>query len=124
MKKILILLLCLLLFFSFILWVHNTLEQDVTWILNKTAEITGSLSDPAQTMELFLQLKEHWNSQELFWGMLLPHDNLQDINKEIEKLGVALQNQNKEDTDSSAAAINKMVVYLLQRNTLRWDHIF
>jgi hypothetical protein len=124
MKKNGILLLCVVMFIGLIVFVQTTLKNDVEWIAGKTQQIEAAFDQPEQAIQLYNELNNHWEQRETFWGMLLPHDNLQEVSKEIKSLGVALQNQKKEDADQSIVTVNLTMQHLLQRNTLQWDHIF
>lgn len=124
MKKNIILLICVFLFIGLISFVQIALGNDVDWITTKTHTIQTTFDHPEQAMHYYNELYEHWHNNIVFWGMLLPHDNLLEVSKDIEKLGTALHNQNKEDADQAAATIDSTMRYLLHRNTLRWDHIF
>lgn len=124
MKKNWILLLCVVLFIGLIAFVQITLKNDVEWIADKSLEIEASFEHPEQTTQLYKELSTYWTKRENFWGMLLPHNDLQEVGKEIKLLGVALQNQKKEDCDQAIVTVNLTLEHLLRRNTLRWDHIF
>lgn len=124
MKKNGILLLCFLLFIGLIIFVQLALKSDVEWVSKKTQEIENSFDNHEQAIQIYSELNEHWEKREVLWGMLLPHDNLQDINKEIKKLGVALKNHKKENIEEAIVSVNLTLLNLLQRNTLRLDHIF
>lgn len=124
MRRILPLIGCLAVFIGLVIYVQTSLNHDSDWVAIKTREIEAAWQNPEEAQALYMQLDQHWNSRETFWGTLLPHENLQEIAKEITRLGVALTNQDHEDATQASANINTIMKYLLQRNTLRWDHIF
>lgn len=123
MKKNITLVILVLLFISLVIFVKTTLQKDIDWVSNKMHQIEQSFYDYDESISLYNELDELWKNRQIFWGMLLPHNNLEEITKEIKILGVSLKNRDKQDADTSISTINLIMNNLLHRNTLRWDHI-
>lgn len=124
MKKIIILFGCVAVFMVGVSFFHITLKNQKDWMDEKIKQIGGAVETGGQAMDLYQELDGNWNDKVIFFGMLLPHDNLLEVSGEMTKLGVALENQDKEDADQAMAAISLGMQHLLERNTLRWDHVF
>lgn len=123
MRKMIALFCCLLAFIGFVSLIHIQLKKDVTWAIDQAAEVTNTIEQPSRSQEAYQNLETNWNEKVYWWGMVLPHDNLQEINKEIKKLGAAAKQQNKEDAALAVSSLDSAMNELLDRNTLRLDHI-
>lgn len=123
MKKKMMLIFAMIVFIALVIYVQSALGKDVEWMQSKTQQIKMAFDDQDRAQVLFAEMLAKWDVRELFWSMLLPHDNLQDVRQEMGKLGIALQNSNREDASQAIEAIHLTMQHLLGRNTLRWDHI-
>lgn len=114
---------CFALFVGLTLWQQDKLTKDVNFMLLKADEIESSLEQREQALALCIELDEYWEKKLPWWSSSIPHNELMEVTVEVKNLGVAIRVGN---TDDAVLAVSNMRLYmshLVERNSLRLDHV-
>ncbi|MDR1630389.1 MAG: DUF4363 family protein [Oscillospiraceae bacterium] len=122
--KNIILLVCVVVFAVGVTLMQIALRKDTLWVQEKTAALEQSFAQAQPAEELYAEIHDFWARRITLWGMLLPHHNLLDVSQDIEKLGAAMQTDDQNSAVEAIYSLRMNMQHLLDRNSLKWEHVF
>lgn len=118
-----ILALCFALFLGLTFWHQIRLSRDVDHLLSIADELERSLEQRERAMQLYVELDTYWENKLPWWSSSIPHDELMEVTEQVKSLGVAIRVGNTDDAILAVSHLHLYMSHLVERNSLRIDHI-